>query len=125
MKRVCILVGGCLVAAIIGFFVGRETAAQRRERLIETWMFNSETVRAHSAVTALALLNDKREYDARWMLEMQLDSAVMTFAPYSPQHWPDAAHTAISAAREYRRQHPWTNSPPSVSRTINSVFEKI
>lgn len=122
MKRLSILCIVIVAVGVAGFFIGRFTTARAWNRFTEDFMYTGESVEAQQATRVLTYLHRGEQGEARTLLELQLDSALITFATFSSNTAPDSVRRAIRVARDYRRQHPWTNSEPTVAATVQRVF---
>lgn len=125
MRRMAIFSTVIVAVGVAGFFLGRLTTARAWNRYMEHFIYMDESVEARQATQVLKYLHRGNQHKARELLEIKLDSALVTFMTLSSNTVPDSAQRAIREARDYRRQHPWTNSEPTVAATVQSVFQLV
>jgi len=125
MKRIAILSVVIAAVGVTGFFIGQFTTGRAWNRFTEDSIYTGESVEAQQVTRVLTYLHRGQQQDARELLELQLDSSLITFSTLSSNSLPDSVRRAIRVARDYRRQHPWTNSEATIAATVESVFHLV
>jgi hypothetical protein len=68
-----------------------------------------------------------RQSEAREVLEVQLDFALIQLVRYEQTYCPAARDGielgVVREAREYRAEHPWTNARPDVVDRVQKAFK--
>jgi hypothetical protein len=128
MKSKLIVILSVVAAAMGGFFAGRDYTAKSWNRFFEDYTYLRESNEAHHMVRALTYLRGDKPQDGMNALEMNLDGALLTYAPLVLRPQPEGPSTnvlrAIRAAHDYRMAHPWTSQymSPEVSNALQQVM---
>src|SRR5258708_3451060 len=122
MKSKLITVAAILAAGAAGYWVGCWHTRQIWQRLLETQLQKAQTYsvpnwgRVQVDTQVLKHLAGGKQSEAREVLEVQLDFALIQLVGYErtycPEAWDGIALGVVRAAREYRAQHAWTNARP-------------
>jgi hypothetical protein len=128
MKSKLIVVLLVIAAAIGGFFAGHYFTARSWNSLFMDYAYLHESNDAQHMVRALTYLREDKPQDGMDVLEICLDSALLTYTPLvlrpEPEGPPTHVLRAIRIARDYRIAHPWTSqyTSPEVSNALQQVM---
>lgn len=116
-----------ITAAIGGFFAGRYFTARSWNSFFMDHTYLRESNETQHMVRALTYLRGEKPQDGMDVLEMYLDSALLTYTPLvlrpEPEGPPTNVLRAIRVARDYRREHPWTS--PHMSPEVSNALQQV
>lgn len=128
MKSKLIVLLLVVAAAIGGFFAGGYFAAKSWNSFFIEYTYLHASNDTEHMVRALTYLRGDKPQDGVDVLEMYLDSSLLTYTSLvlrpEPKGPPANVLRAIRVARDYRISHPWTSRymSPEVSNALQQVI---